>query len=115
MRGPVLLFLVGLCACAARQDAPKKKGVHPVAAQAQFDLNCQRSQLRYMKISDEQWGAVGCGKRARYRRTCTQRLSKRLPGYYDVHDQCRWILDSPVMTQETATEPPAPETPSSGI
>lgn len=107
-----------MAGCAGTQAQPEKKPeVHPVAAQAQFDLNCPRSKLGYMRIADDQWGAVGCGKRARYRNVCGQRLEREgsLSGRYDVKDECRWQLDSPVMVQDAPSEAPAVETPSSGI
>lgn len=117
-RHPLVLAVLLLAACAAPhkpESAPPKK-VHPVALQAQFDLNCKRADLRYMKLSDEQWGAVGCGRRARYRRLCDQRLKPGWGRAYDIENRCRWTLDSPVMTQEPSiSEAPAADTPNSGI
>jgi hypothetical protein len=66
-----------LSGCAGRTpeaQGPKERPVHPVAMTAQFDLNCPRSELRYQKLGEGHWGAVGCGKRARYR--CEREANK---------------------------------------
>jgi len=114
----VLLQCLFACASSHRPEPAPAKKVHPIAAQAQFDLNCRRSEIGYLKIADDQWGAVGCGKRARYRRVCQDR-PKRVGAFGGVEYEargCHWLLDSPVMQQEAKPEPAsAPSTESSGI
>jgi hypothetical protein len=102
----VSLAMVGaLIGCAGSQTKveEKPKPVHPVVKQASFDLNCPRPELRYLQIAPDQWGAVGCGKRARYKRHCQQRVADGHGVRFE--DHCSWMLDSPILANDAPSEP----------
>jgi hypothetical protein len=86
-----------------KPEQPKK--VHPVALQASFDLNCPRPEIGYLKIGDDQWGVVGCGRRARYKKLCRDRYAGRGPLGTKFKAECTWVLDSPVMSNQGEAQP----------
>jgi hypothetical protein len=80
------LFVVGGLGAGCVETPP---AVHPVVKQAQFDLNCPRSELRYMKLDEKTIGVTGCGGRAKYVALC--RTTN--PGTIAASDECQWVRD----------------------
>ena len=92
-----LIFLVAASACAAQ---PHKS---PLAARAEFDLNCADGQLRYRNLDEpagKVYGVSGCNRRATY--TWTEHCDPTAP---KVFAECsgQWVLNSPI--QESSSEP----------
>jgi hypothetical protein len=67
---------------------------------ASFDLNCDRSQLRYQSIDERTQGVMGCGRRATYIETCRTQYGS----------DCVWVLNGAI-DSDTGGPPPAPPEP----
>lgn len=103
-----LFAAVCLTGCAVSQkQAEESKKVHPVVLQAHFDLNCPRPEIGYLQMGPGQWGAVGCGRRARYKRVCRQRYTGNGGFGPTYKDECTWMLASPVMANPESEPQPA--------
>lgn len=68
---------------------PAKPAVHPVVKLAQFDLQCPRNQLTYMRLTDRVIGVRGCGKQTKYTQVCRQKHVTA--GIFA--DECQWFQD----------------------
>jgi hypothetical protein len=80
----VLCFgFVGLGACRPRKNT---FGI-TLANKASFNLNCPKSQLRYHKLSERQYGVSGCGVRSTFIYVCRKSTG---PGGWG-SDKCDWI------------------------
>jgi hypothetical protein len=51
---------------------------------APFDLHCSKEQIRWTQLSDQAWGAEGCGHRATYVEACSG---------FGVQRSCQWVLN----------------------
>ncbi len=77
------LLLTTMAACEV--DKPAE---HPVVLAAPFDLDCPKEKVRYKKIDEATWGAMGCGRRAKYVEICREVG----PGAFKT-DECHWLKD----------------------
>lgn len=67
-------------------------GVGPLTPRASFDLDCPEEALRITEIDDDTFGAVGCGKRATYVKSCTVRTVVNTGnGQVIPVKKCQWV------------------------